>query len=49
MKAPVIVKSNRERISLNYIQALIFARETNTFLVRWLADTSNWEGKPNDN
>ena len=46
---PVIVKSNQERISLNYIWALIFARETNTFLVRWLADTSKWEGKPNDN
>ena len=35
---------------MNYIQALIFAKETNTFLVlRWLANTSKWEEKPNDN
>ena len=34
---------------MNYIWALIFAKETNTFLIRWLADTSKWEGKPNNN
>ena len=47
--APVIVKSNQERISLYYIQALIFAKETNKFLVRYLANTLKWEGKPNNN
>ena len=49
MVAPFIVKSNWERISLNYIQAFIFAKETNIFLVRLIADTLKWERKPNDN
>ena len=47
--APIIVKTNQERITLNYICVLQFARKTNTFLVRWEADISQWEGKPTDN
>ena len=48
LKAPIIVKSNRERITLNYIRAQNFAKLFNTFLVRWPSDTSKWEGKPSD-
>ena len=43
--APIIVKTNRERIILNYIRAIQFARSTNTFLVRWRANITKWEGK----
>ena len=42
LKAPIIVKSNRERITLNYIRAQNFAKLFNTFLVRWPSDTSKW-------
>ena len=47
LKAPIIIKSNRERITLNYIQAQNFAKILNTFLVRQPCDTCKWERKPN--
>ena len=44
--APVVVKNNRERITINYLRAIQFAEKTKKYLFRWSADWSNWEDKP---
>ncbi|CAJ1940741.1 unnamed protein product, partial [Cylindrotheca closterium] len=46
LKAPVIVKTNRKRCTINYSRGLQFAKATNAVLVRWNLDYSKWEGKP---
>ena len=48
LKAPIIVKYNRERITLSYIREKKFAKLFNTFLVRWPSDDSKWKGKPSN-
>lgn len=46
IRTPVIVKTNRERITINYLRALDFAKQTNTYFIRWYAKDSHWEDKP---
>ncbi|CAJ1954285.1 unnamed protein product [Cylindrotheca closterium] len=46
LKAPVIVKTNRERCTINYSRAVQFAKARNIVLVRWPSQYKKWEGKP---
>ena len=46
LEAPVIVRTNRERLTTNYIRAIQYATETGRMLIRWPSSYSNWEGKP---
>ena len=46
LQAQVIVKTIRERITINYIRALQFAKKN--YFVKWLVDATQWEGKHNN-
>ena len=48
LNAPVIVKTNRERHTINFIRAIEFAKGTNTVVIRWDSNYEKWEGKPLD-
>jgi len=47
-KTSVIVRTNRERCSINYNRALLYAKLTNVHMFRWLTQEGKWEGKPLD-
>jgi hypothetical protein len=44
--APIIVRTNRERHTLNHIRCENFAKVNNTVVVRWLTKYGFWEQKP---
>ena len=44
--APIIVRTNRERHTLNHLRCENFARVNNTVVVRWLTKYGFWEQKP---
>ena len=44
--APVIVPTNRERLSITDMAAHRFARAHNTVVIRWLSKQSEWIQKP---
>jgi hypothetical protein len=44
--APIIVRTNRERHTLNHIRCLNYAKSKKTVVVRWLAKYGYWEQKP---
>ncbi len=48
LRAPVICKTNRERVTINFIRARKFAQATGTVVIRWMAKFGNWEGQPED-
>ena len=48
LKAPIIIKSNRERINLNYIHAKNISKILNKFLVIWPSNACKQEGNPSN-
>ena len=48
LSAPVIVKTNRERFTMNILRAHEFAKEHKTVVIKWQSEYSTWEGKPSD-
>lgn len=48
LELPAIVKTNRKKYTINYSRALQFAGFTNTVLVWWPSEYSNWQGRPSD-
>ena len=49
LRAPIIVKNNRERVTINFYRALEYAEKTGAYLFRWQGKCSRWEGKPKYN
>ena len=46
LTAPVIVRTNREKVTMNYKRAIHFAKATGTVVIRWKTKTQSWEQKP---
>ena len=44
--APVIVRTNREKVTLNYTRAIQYAKLHNTIVIKWKTNVSFWEQKP---
>ena len=45
-EAPIIVRSNRERLSLTHDKAVHLAKLKNTVVIRWLTKHKHWAQKP---
>ena len=48
LNAPIIIKTNREKHTMNFERAKEFAKATNTVVIRWSSRYDKWEGKPLD-
>ena len=44
--APIIVRTNRERFTLNHFRSIQFAQITGQVVIRWRAKHSHWEQRP---
>ena len=44
--APTLCSTNRERTDITHRKALLFAKETGTFLFRWKSDIKAWSNRP---
>jgi hypothetical protein len=44
--APIVVRTNRERHTLNHLRCINFARAKKTVVIRWLTNYGYWEQKP---
>ena len=42
--APILVSTNRERLDITELQAVNFAKENKTYVVRWRIEYKDWEG-----
>jgi len=46
--APILVNTNRERLNICHHQALLFAKDHNTHVIRWPNMYGQWISKPTD-
>ena len=44
--APILVSTNRERLDITELQAVNFAKENKTYVVRWRIEYKDWEEQP---
>ena len=48
LRAPVICKTNRERLTIIHHRMIKFAKRKQTVIIRWQCKYRNWIGKPKD-
>lgn len=46
LTASIVVTTNRERHTINHDQAIRFAKQHRTHVIRWPVEHKNWQGRP---